>query len=80
MTAGCGETLRFLNISEMDELADLGLTNIAENCPNLISIKLENCYYITDAGLKALSNCTLLEEIDIEGNDLMVTFWDAHLP
>ena len=69
MTEGCGETLRVLDLSEIDFMNDIGLMNIVENCTNLTSIKLVNCREITDAGIKALSNCTLLEEINLDGKE-----------
>ena len=48
-------------ISSMDEVA----MALGANCPNLLSVDFWKSYSLTAVGLRALSNCRNLQELDV---------------
>ena len=55
LATACGETLRRLDLSYSNNLADSGLKSIALKCTNLEDLNLSYCDQISDVGVKAIA-------------------------
>lgn len=78
---GGGAAIASLSLSGCSELSDLALVHACSGAGSrLRSLKLRHCRRITDAGLDALvSNCVVLESLDISSNDMVTADGVARL-
>jgi F-box and leucine-rich repeat protein 2/20 len=52
------------SVSGCEAVKDAGIVALAEGCPKLESISITDMVGLTDAGVKAFGNCSLLEFVD----------------
>ena len=63
-----GKNMRLLNLSGVVKLTTKGLSAIADNCPDLISVNISRCSLITNKGIERLaSNCPNLQALNLAG-------------
>ena len=62
----CGPYLRTIKLSRCGRITDLAVIALAENCPGLTDVTVDDCYALTDASIVALvQRCRLLRALDL---------------
>lgn len=76
--SGCGKTMINMNISQCRELTDLGVTCMAEVCPNLQKLNMSGLCRVSDIGVRSVcANCWFLQHLNVEDIFLLKddAFW-----
>lgn len=76
--SGCGKTMTSVDISQCRELTDLGVSCMAEVCPNLFKLNMSGLCRVSDIGVRSVcANCWFLQHLNVEDIFLLKddAFW-----
>jgi len=61
-------SLTSLSLTKIPGVTDGVVSGLAQHCPYLQILSLQNCIHVTDVGIKEISQCSQLRDLDIAYN------------